>query len=133
MSDRIRVKVASPDVPRHSRGDAADDGDSHERERAAMTQAEEFTPEAGARSPAQRRLLLQSYQAIEKRDWWIWGNTVLIMLLLTAAISFLVLPSLASDTRTFFHISLKDAVIVLVLLVVFFNIYTIYQQVLIKR
>jgi len=98
-----------------------------------MTQAQELPPETGASSPAQRRVLLQNYQAIEKRDWWIWGNTVLIMLLLTAAISFLVLPSLSADTRTLFHISLKDAVIALILLVVFFNIYTIYQQILIKR
>ena len=75
----------------------------------------------------------QTYRDIEKRDWWTWANTILVMLLLTAAVSILALPPLTQGNKTFFHISLKDAVWTLVVLVVFFDAYIIYQQVTIKR
>jgi len=75
----------------------------------------------------------QNYREIEKRDWWTWANTILVMLLLTAAVSILALPPLTQGTKTFFHISLKEAVWTLIVLVVFFDAYIIYQQVTIKR
>jgi diguanylate cyclase (GGDEF)-like protein len=98
-----------------------------------MKQVEETLPPSAPAEQGPSQDLLQSYRDIEKKDWWIWGNTVLVMLLLTGAISVLALPGLTANARTFFRVSLKDAVLVLVLLVVFFNVYTIHQQVLIKR
>lgn len=83
----------------------------------------------GKRSQA----LIKSYREIEKKDWWIWGNTILIIVLLTGTVWILALPRLRENARTLFHISLQDAVLALALLVMFFNIYTVYQQVLIKR
>lgn len=90
------------------------------------------TPDHPAAEDRSRRLI-QDYRDIEKRDWWIWGNSILVMLLLTVAVFVLSLPSLTDNSMTFFRISLKDAIVMLVLLVVFFNIYTIHQQILIKR
>lgn len=71
---------------------------------------------------------------IEKKDWWIWGNSIFVMLLLMAALVSFVLPTLKQGATTFLlHIKFTDAIAGLVALIILFNAYTIYQQVLIKR
>jgi len=70
---------------------------------------------------------------IEKRDWWVWGYSIFVMLLLTFAIITFALPAFHQGAKTFLNINIEDAVFGLFTLVVIFNIYTIYQQVLIKR
>jgi len=55
------------------------------------------------------------------------------MLLLTFAVISFSLPALHQGLKTFFNIKVSDAVFGLIVLVVVFNVYTIYQQVLIKR
>jgi diguanylate cyclase (GGDEF)-like protein len=55
------------------------------------------------------------------------------MLLLTGALISFALPSLTQGTAPPFKIKLAEAIFGLVALVVLFNVYTIYQQVLIKR
>lgn len=71
---------------------------------------------------------------IENKDWWIWGNSIFVMLLLMAALVSFVLPTLKQGATTFLlHIKFTDAIAGLVALIILFNAYTIYQQVLIKR
>ncbi len=70
---------------------------------------------------------------IEQRDWWVWANSIFVMLLLTGAIISFALPSLMQGATTFFRIKFSEAIFGLVALVIIFNTYTIYQQVLIKR
>ncbi len=70
---------------------------------------------------------------IERRNWWSWWHAVLVMLLLTGAVVTLSLPSLLREADTFFQFNLGLAVRGLVALVLLFNLYTIYQQILIKR
>ncbi|HMD40966.1 MAG TPA: GGDEF domain-containing protein [Candidatus Acidoferrum sp.] len=77
--------------------------------------------------------IAENLRRIEKKDWWVWANSIFVMLLLTGAIISFALPSLAQGATTFFRIRFTEAVFGLVSLVVLFNIYTIYQQVLIKR
>lgn len=77
--------------------------------------------------------IAENLRRIEKKDWWIWANSIFVMLLLTGAIISFVLPSLAQGATTFLRIRFTEAVFGLVSMVVLFNIYTIYQQVLIKR
>jgi len=77
--------------------------------------------------------LTQQLRQIERRDWWAWGYSVLVMLLLTFAVISFSLPALHQGLKTFFNIKVSDAVFGLIVLVVVFNVYTIYQQVLIKR
>src|SRR5579863_2096940 len=77
--------------------------------------------------------IADNLRRIEKRDWWIWGNSIFVMLLLTGALISFVLPSLAQGSTPLFRIKVTEAIFGLVALVVLFNIYTIYQQVLIKR
>lgn len=77
--------------------------------------------------------LIDNLRRIEKKDWWIWGYTVVVILLLTGAIFSLALPSVAQGAEALFRIKLREAVFGLVAMVVLFNIYAIQQQVLIKR
>lgn len=77
--------------------------------------------------------LVQELRQIEKRDWWVWGYSILVMLLLTFAIISFTLPALRQGAETFLNIRVEEAVFGLIALVVLFNVYTIYQQILIKR
>jgi diguanylate cyclase (GGDEF)-like protein len=77
--------------------------------------------------------IAENLRKIEKRDWWTWGNSIFVMLLLTGALISFALPSLTQGTAPLFKIKVTEAILGLVVLVVLFNVYTIYQQVLIKR
>src|SRR5580658_1419432 len=77
--------------------------------------------------------IAENLRKIEKRDWWIWGNSIFVMLLLTGALISFTLPSLSQVAAPLFKIKVAEAIFGLGALVVLFNLYTIYQQVLIKR
>ena len=79
------------------------------------------------------REIVVNLRKIERKDWWVWANSIFVMLLLTGALISFALPSLVEGATTFFRVGFTEAVFGLVALVVVFNIYTIYQQVLIKR
>jgi diguanylate cyclase (GGDEF)-like protein len=75
----------------------------------------------------------ESLRRLERRDWWLWWGAVVVMLVLTLAVVSLSVPSLIRETDQYFQLNLSLAVRSLVALVLLFNVYTIYQQVLIKR
>ncbi len=77
--------------------------------------------------------LVESLTRIERKDWWIWAFTLFVILLLTGAVFSLALPSFFEDAESLFRIKLKEAIFGLIALIVLFNIYTIHQQILIKR
>ena len=79
------------------------------------------------------REVAENLRKIEKRDWWVWANSIFVMFLLTAALISFAMPTLKQGASTFLRIRLTEAVAGLVVLVILFNVYTIYQQVLIKR
>lgn len=65
---------------------------------------------------------------IERRDLWAWGNTVIVILALTAAVVSLSASLLAKGTPTFLGVSLSLAVRILVGLVLVFAVHMIYQH-----
>jgi diguanylate cyclase (GGDEF)-like protein len=77
--------------------------------------------------------LAEERRRIERRDWWVRGYSILVILLLTFAVISLTLPALLTGAETFFKVKLTEAVFGLITLIVLFNIYTIYQEILIKR
>jgi len=77
--------------------------------------------------------IAENLRKIEKRDWWTWANSIFVMLLLTGALISFAWPSLTPGTAPLFKIKVAEAIFGLVALVLLFNFYTIYQQVLIKR
>ena len=90
------------------------------------------SPRRSSENPSDLEIA-ENLRKIEKRDWWVWANSIFVMLLLTGAIISLALPSLVQGTTTVLKIKVTEAIFGLVALVIVFNIYTIYQQVLIKR
>jgi diguanylate cyclase (GGDEF)-like protein len=77
--------------------------------------------------------LAEERRRIDKRDWWVRGYSIFVILLLTFAVISLALPALLTGAETIFRIKLTEAVFGLITLIVLFNFYTIYQEMLIKR
>src|SRR5579872_6545174 len=68
---------------------------------------------------------------IERRQWWLWASAIVITFLLTVGMaSFSYLFDQSDPTFSF---TLRQSVRGLVALVFLFDLYTIYQQVLIHR
>jgi diguanylate cyclase (GGDEF)-like protein len=70
---------------------------------------------------------------LERRDWWLWTLAIVVMLFLTVAVVSLTFPGLLKVDDPFFQFSLNQSVRGLIGLVLLFNAYTVYQQVIIKR
>ena len=70
---------------------------------------------------------------LERRDWWLWSSAIIVTLLLTVGVVSLAEPLLLKEEGSFFRFNLEQSVRGLIALVLLFNTYTIYQQVLIKR
>jgi len=88
-------------------------------------------PPSSAASEAKE--LTDERRRIDRRDWWVRSYSIFIILLLTFAVISLTLPAVLSGGETFFNIKLTEAVLGLITLIVLLNIYTIYQEILIKR
>src|SRR6267154_2488711 len=82
---------------------------------------------------ARDRELANEFRRIEKRDWWVWGYSIFVIFLLAFAVIALAFPAVRQGADTIFKIKMVEAVFGLIALVVVFNIYTISQQILIKR
>src|SRR5712691_8846977 len=82
---------------------------------------------------ARDRELANEFRRIEKRDWWVWGYSIFVIFLLAFAVIALALPAVRQGADTIFKIKMVEAVFGLIALVIIFNIYTISQQILIKR
>ena len=74
---------------------------------------------------------------LERRDWWLWSVSVVVMLLLTAAVVAVALPTLlnwsSEGLDAFDELNMTLGVRGLIGLVLLFNVYLIYQQILIQR
>ncbi len=70
---------------------------------------------------------------VEGREWWLWGFAVVVTLVLTFGILSLTFPGFHLPTDGLYTLSLREWVRGLVALVVLFDIYTIYQHLLLQR
>ena len=52
----------------------------------------------------------ENLRKIEKRDWWVWANSIFVMLLLTAALITFTLPSLTQVAVPLFKIKVAEAI-----------------------
>jgi diguanylate cyclase (GGDEF)-like protein len=84
--------------------------------------------------PASRLESIQSdLRQLERRDWWLWGTAIVVTLLLTTAVSLLVLNPLRHAEVPTSTPDTKSVVLGLIAIVLLFNLNSIYQQHLIKR
>jgi diguanylate cyclase (GGDEF)-like protein len=70
---------------------------------------------------------------VARRQWWLWSAGMMVSLLLTLGIASFAFPGLLSENEAFYSFRLNLAVRGLVGLVLLFNVYTVYQQLLIHR
>ena len=84
-------------------------------------------------NPADEQAPRYGLKRIERREWWLWGTTVCVTLLLTSAIVSFLPPLLRSGETWESLFNLRQAVWGLIGLVLLFNLYTIFQQLQIHR
>ena len=70
---------------------------------------------------------------MDRRQWWLWSAACTIMLLLTMGVASFVFPALLRGDMPGSSLGLGEAVRGLVGLVLLFNCYTVYQQVVLNR
>ncbi len=69
---------------------------------------------------------------LDRRQWWLWSSTVLVLVLLTIAVASFAFPAILSieQVNSFY---LNQAVRALVGIVLLFSVYVVYQQTMIVR
>src|ERR1700680_1473109 len=86
---------------------------------------------ARSRRPSQEQSFWPHIGQIERRQWWLWASAIVVTLLLTAGMASFSYLFEQSDPNFSFY--LRESVRGLVGLVFLFDLYTIYQQLLIQR
>ncbi len=70
---------------------------------------------------------------LDRRQWWLWSSTVLVLILLTVAVASFAFPALLSREEGTYSFYLNQAVRSLVGIVLVFSVYLVYQQHMIIR
>jgi diguanylate cyclase (GGDEF)-like protein len=86
-----------------------------------------------ASATARDQAMAREIQKTQKRDWWLWGYSIFVLLLLAFAVTVFFLPAVRSGAETIFKIKMVDVVFGLIALVVLFNVYAVSQAILIRR
>jgi diguanylate cyclase (GGDEF)-like protein len=85
---------------------------------------------AGLRPDAFREHL----RKLDRRQWWLWSSTVLILILLTIAVASFAFPAMLTPVeQVAYSFYLNQAVRALVGIVLVFSVYVVYQQTMIIR
>jgi two-component system, cell cycle sensor histidine kinase and response regulator CckA len=74
-----------------------------------------------------------NFRRIERREWWLWATAFVVTLLLTLALASFLLPNTLLHQDLYQTAVLPQAVKGLLALVFLFDLYTIYQHLLIHR
>lgn len=72
-------------------------------------------------------------RGLGSRDWWMWGFTVAVILLLTMGIISLSVPAILADKRSATGASFLETILGLVSLILLFIGYLTYEKILISR
>ena len=75
----------------------------------------------------------ERFRKLDRRQWWLWSSTVLVLILLTVAVASFAFPALLSREEQTYSFYLNQAVRALVGIVLVFTVYTVYQQYQIMR
>jgi diguanylate cyclase (GGDEF)-like protein len=86
-----------------------------------------------ASATARDQAMALEFQKMRKRDWWLWGYSIFVLLLLAFSVAAFSLPEVRSGAETIFKVKMVDVVFVLIALVVLFNAYVVSQAILIRR
>jgi diguanylate cyclase (GGDEF)-like protein len=75
----------------------------------------------------------ENLRRLDRRQWWLWSSTMLVLLLLTIAIASFAFPAMLNKQQATYSFYLNQSVRALVGIVLVFAVYLIYQQTMIIR
>jgi len=84
-------------------------------------------------APPRPEAFREDLRKLDRRQWWLWSSTVLVLLLLTIAVASFAFPALLSKEEGTYSFYLNQAVRSLVGIVLVFSVYLVYQQHMIIR
>jgi diguanylate cyclase (GGDEF)-like protein len=91
-----------------------------------MTESGTSTPQP---SPAvEPEAFREGFRRLDRRQWWLWSSTVLVLILLTVAVASFAFPALLSKEEQTYSFYLNQAVRALIGIVLLFAVYAVYQQ-----
>jgi diguanylate cyclase (GGDEF)-like protein len=73
-------------------------------------------------------LFRERLQKLDRKQWWLWSTTVLVLILLTVAVASFTFPALLSREEETYSFYLNQSVRALVGIVLTFTVYLVYQQ-----
>ena len=91
------------------------------------------SPPPSAEDDTQTFEIKKTLRRLDRKDSWYWWNAVLVIVLLMGAIVVLTLPRLLPEADPSYNTELSIAVRGLLGLVLIFNVYTLYQQYLLRQ
>jgi PAS domain-containing protein len=74
-----------------------------------------------------------NFRRLERKEWWLWAAAIVITLLLTIGLASFILPNATFHQDFYAQALLPQAIRGLVGLIFLFDLYTIYQHLLIHR
>jgi diguanylate cyclase (GGDEF)-like protein len=67
-------------------------------------------------------------RTLDRKQWWLWSTTVLVLILLTVAVASFTFPQILSREEETYSFYLNQSVRALVGIVLLFTVYLVYQQ-----
>ncbi len=77
---------------------------------------------------AEPEVFQQRLRTLDRKQWWLWSTTVLVLILLTVAVASFTFPALLAKEQTSYSFYLNQSVRALVGIVLLFTVYLVYQQ-----
>jgi diguanylate cyclase (GGDEF)-like protein len=101
----------------------------------AMTESAPDSSSASSSSGAkiEPRIFQEHLRKLDRRQWRLWSSTMLVLILLTLAISSFAFPAILNNDSSNYSFYLNQAVRALVGIVLLFSVYLVYQQTMIIR
>ncbi len=81
----------------------------------------------------QPRAIRDRLRSLDRRQWWLWSSTVLVLILLTIAVASFAFPAMLSRDNGTYSFYLNQSVRALVGMVLLFSVYLVYQQTMIVK
>lgn len=75
----------------------------------------------------------ENLRRLDRRQWWLWSSTVLVLILLTIGVASFAFPAILSKEQETYSFYLNQSVRALVGIVLVFSVYLVYQQTMIMR
>jgi diguanylate cyclase (GGDEF)-like protein len=84
-------------------------------------------------SVAKPEAIREHLRKLDRRQWWMWSSTVMVILLLTLGVASFAFPAMLNHESSSYSFYLNQSVRALVGMVLIFAVYLIYQQLVVMR